>query len=163
MKQFRRLSMYASALLLAGITTLSNPSNAHAQERPFGLGLILGDPTGFSAKYWVSQRNAWDFGLAWSLDGGETLHLHADYLWHDFDLIDEPRTPVYFGVGGRLAQADDPVLSVRVPFGITHLVQDIPIDVFFELVPMFNLVPSTRLDLQGGIGARYYFRQDRRR
>jgi hypothetical protein len=38
-------------------------SVAIAQERRFGLGVILGEPTGISAKLWISPVNALDFGL----------------------------------------------------------------------------------------------------
>lgn len=34
-----------------------------AQERRFGLGVIIGEPTGVSAKLWTSPVNAFDFGL----------------------------------------------------------------------------------------------------
>lgn len=128
-----------------------------AQNRPFGLGVILGSPTGISFKYWLRQDNAWAGGLAWSLDSNESLHIHAEYVWHRFDVIEEPRTALYYGVGGLIVQANEPRLGVRVPFGITHLIRDDPIDFFFELVPVFDLVPETRFDLEGGIGVRYYF------
>jgi len=36
---------------------------SYAQERTFGLGVMLGEPTGFSAKLWTSNSNAFDFGL----------------------------------------------------------------------------------------------------
>ena len=41
--------------------------SAHATEvgygRKFGLGFVLGDPTGLSAKWWIGATNALDFGL----------------------------------------------------------------------------------------------------
>jgi len=40
-----------------------------AQERGFGLGVIIGEPTGISAKLWTSPVNAFDFGLGWSIGG----------------------------------------------------------------------------------------------
>lgn len=31
------------------------------------------------------------------------------------------------------------------------------IDAFFELVPVFNLIPATVISLEGGVGIRYFF------
>src|SRR5512141_800410 len=83
-----------------------------AQDHGFGLGVILGEPTGFSAKLWTSPVNAFDFGLGFSIggdrigkfngsyDGGSRTHFHMDYLWHSFDAIyTDINLPVYYGVG----------------------------------------------------------------
>src|ERR1041384_2381931 len=43
---------------------------SRAQERAFGLGVIVGEPTGLSAKLWTSSTNAFDFGLGRSIGGG---------------------------------------------------------------------------------------------
>lgn len=39
-----------------------------AQDHGFGMGIILGEPTGLSAKAWTSNDNAFDFALAWSFN-----------------------------------------------------------------------------------------------
>ena len=31
--------------------------------RKFGLGVVIGDPTGLTAKWWIAPTNALDFGL----------------------------------------------------------------------------------------------------
>ncbi len=49
-------------------------------------------------------------------------------------------------------------LGARFPLGITHLLAQEPIDLFFELAPVLNLGPDTGLDLEGGIGIRYYLK-----
>jgi hypothetical protein len=41
-------------------------ANAAAQG-PFGLGVIVGEPTGVAAKYWLSNRTAFAGAVAWSL------------------------------------------------------------------------------------------------
>lgn len=70
-----------------------------AKDRNFGLAMILGEPTGISAKLWTSSTNALDFDLGWSVggdrigqhnsnyDGGSPIHFYRDYLWHSFDAI----------------------------------------------------------------------------
>lgn len=84
-----------------------------AQEKGFGMGLILGEPTGLSAKLWTSKNNAFDFGFGIGLggdrikykgeyDNGGRIHFHLDYLWHSFNAISSTeRFLLYDGIGGR--------------------------------------------------------------
>jgi len=130
-----------------------------AQERGFGLGIILGEPTGVSGKLWTSNENAFDFGAAWSFQGDGNLLLQADYVWHMFRLIhvQEGKLPFYVGVGGEVILSDDPVIGVRVPVGLDYMFAKAPVDIFVEIVPILRLAPSTDFDLAGGLGARYWF------
>jgi hypothetical protein len=133
--------------------------NINAQDRGFGLGIILGEPTGVSGKLWTSGQNAFDFGAAWSFQGEGNLLLQADYVWHIFRLIPVPdgKLPFYVGVGGEVILADDPVIGVRVPLGLDYMFGNAPVDIFVELVPILRLAPSTDFDFAGGVGARYWF------
>jgi len=130
-----------------------------AQDKGFGLGIILGEPTGVSGKLWTSGENAFDFAAAWSFQGNGHLLLQADYVWHIFRLIpvSSGRLPFYVGVGGRVVFADDPTIGVRVPFGLDYMFSNAPVDIFLELVPILDLAPSTDFDFGAGIGARYWF------
>ncbi|MDZ7681303.1 MAG: hypothetical protein U5J63_06195 [Fodinibius sp.] len=40
--------------------------------------------------------------------------------------------------------------------GVNYLFEDSPIGLFFEVAPIFNIVPSTDFDVDGGIGVRFY-------
>jgi hypothetical protein len=130
-----------------------------AQDQDFGLGIIIGEPTGISFKKWTGSTTAIDGAVAWSFSGQDALHLHVDYLIHNFDMItvERGRLPVYFGLGARLKLEDRTIFSVRIPVGVCYLFDKAPLDVFFELVPMFDLVPDTDFKLSGSIGIRYYF------
>jgi hypothetical protein len=130
-----------------------------AQDHGFGMGLILGEPTGLSAKLWTSSDNAFDFAAAWSFKGDGHLLLQADYVWHFFNLMPVPsgKLPLYIGIGGRVILADDPRFGIRIPIGIDYLFADAPIDVFLELVPILDLSPETDFGVGGGIGIRYWF------
>ena len=139
-----------------------------AQDHGFGMGIILGEPTGLSAKAWTSNDNAFDFALAWSFNNyhhgndydndGDVL-LQADYVWHFFNAISvsSGKLPIYVGVGARVVLADDPSFGVRIPVGIDYLFANAPIDIFLELVPILDLSPSTDFGIGGGIGIRYWF------
>ncbi len=143
-----------------------------AQERGFGLGVIIGEPTGISAKLWTSSVNAFDFGLGWSFggdrigkyngyyDGGRRVDFHLDYLWHSFSAIhSSERFPLYYGFGGRMNSGAgyEGSVAVRGVFGIAWLPQNTPIDVFLEVVPSLQLTSSTGFGFDAGIGARYFF------
>jgi len=69
---------------------------------------MVGEPSGVTAKAWVSERGAFDLGVGWSFDGDTSLHVHANYLWHFYDVIkvEEGRLPFYIGVGMRYKQVD---------------------------------------------------------
>ena len=77
--------------------------SVQAQDSGFGVGVMVGEPTGLSAKMWTSQTTAAQFGLAWSFDS--YLHAHADFIMHKFDLINVSKgeLPIYFGLGAPTA------------------------------------------------------------
>lgn len=145
-------------VLLFGLAMLVVPP-AHAQDEGFGAGIILGEPTGLSAKAWVSRQNAVDFGLAYSFRRDGYFHLHGDYLWHFPHAIQAPqRIPLYTGLGARLAVGKGSgVFGIRIPFGIAYWLSEAPIEFFLEIAPVLDLAPATELSGNGGIGARYYF------
>jgi len=134
----------------------------NGQGKGFGAGVMIGEPTGLSAKYWLDDDNALDFGLAYSfVRSNSALSMHADYIYHAFDVIKSNyRIPLYYGFGARIRLVNDAdnSLGARGVIGIAWLSDEAPFDVFFEVVPVFNLFPETALNLDAAIGARYYFK-----
>jgi hypothetical protein len=129
-----------------------------AQDSGIGVGIIIGEPTGFSAKSWLSSNDALDAGVAWSMSNG-WFHLHADYLRHAFELIpvEKGKLPLYFGIGARIGFGPDVQIGARVPLGINYLFDDVPLDIFLEVAPGMLITPDTKFDMGGGIGVRYWF------
>jgi hypothetical protein len=162
----KKIMLIALALVLFSASAWAGPGD-------FGLGIIIGEPTGLSAKIWLSPKSAVDGGLAWSLQGDGALHLHADYLLHDFKLIhvDQGRMALYYGIGGRFLfhnndhwwddhhhhNDKDVHVGLRIPVGLEYIFSGEKMDLFLELAPVLDLVPDTDLDLNGGIGIRYFF------
>jgi len=130
-----------------------------AQNKGFGLGVIVGEPTGVSFKYWTDSNSAFDGAVAWSFIDGGALHLHADYILHSFNLIRvaSGSLPFYYGIGGRIKFLDDAGIGVRVPVGLAYLFGGTPIDIFFEVVPILDLAPKTDFKINAAIGGRYFF------
>lgn len=130
-----------------------------AQNSGLGLGVVFGEPTGLSAKMWTSQRTAVDAAVAWSFVGTGWLHIHTDFLIHNFDLINvsEGSLPVYFGVGAYMGLSSDLAFGARIPFGIAYHFEGAPVEIFAELVPGLALLPEIEFYVGGGIGIRYYF------
>ena len=130
-----------------------------SQNKEFGLGIIVGEPTGVSFKYWTDSNSAFDGAIAWSFINGGALHIHADYILHSFNLIrvESGKLPFYYGIGGRIKFLDDAGIGVRVPVGLTYIFDDTPIDIFLEIVPILDLTPKTDFKINAAIGGRYYF------
>jgi hypothetical protein len=132
---------------------------ASAQDHGFGLGVIVGEPTGLSLKGWTGSRSALDFALAWSFGRHDAFHVHADYLFHKFGLfkVEKGDLVLYYGIGGRVKAVEKTRVGVRIPIGISYLFERDPIEIFFELGPILDLAPSTDFYMTGGIGIRYFF------
>lgn len=149
-----------AALALLAFTLLGGVQTAAAQQRGFGLGVILGEPTGFSFKGWLDSKSAIDAGLAWSFLHETTFHVHVDYLLHSDALTKRSDTPVYYGIGGRVKAGGhgEDRIGVRIVGGLAYYVPDAPVDIFVEIAPVVDFAPSTDVQINGGIGARYFFR-----
>lgn len=130
-----------------------------AQSSGLGAGIIVGEPTGISFKYWTGKLSAFDGAIAWSFGKEDAMHLHADMLWHNPDLIavSQGSLPVYYGIGVRIKLEDKSKLGVRIPVGIAYQFVEAPFDIFLEIVPLLDLVPATDFGLNAAIGVRYFF------
>ena len=150
-----RLTLVALAVLVA--MAVAQPGGAGK----LGVGLMAGEPSGISAKAWLSPNTALDAGLAWYswwAEGG--LHVHADFLYHFNNLVPDlefATLPPYIGIGGRIKFEEKSHIGARVPLGVTMLFKEFPVDLFLEVVPIVNLIPSTKADWNSAIGFRYYF------
>jgi len=149
--------MKKAALMLIILGCLAGLS--FGQNGDIGLGIILGEPTGFSAKLWTGKTTAFDAGAAWSFVSGGFFQVHGDFLFHNFDLfqVETGKLALYYGFGGRVKLADQTIVSVRVPIGISYQFEKTAIELFLEVVPMLDIVPATDVGIAGGAGFRYFF------
>ena len=179
------ISLILSSVLVATIGGWSKPAQAAFKtarygspetSRPYGLGVILGEPTGITAKYWFDRRQAIDSTFSYSFN--DYFLLYADYLYHfprAFGRSTEFLSQLnpYVGVGLELfIQTQDTGnqdrtyfrsdqgstgLGIRIPLGIEWRPGSPPLGVFVELTPGVGVIPATFGFVQGGIGLRFYF------
>jgi hypothetical protein len=164
MKQKRRWIWLCISLVFF----LSFGMEALAQEQGFGVGLVVGEPTGLTGKMWLSREDALVGATAWSYDtpydksyNKNAVHyLHVDYIRHLRGKlkVQSGKMPLYFGAGVRMVSINnnDTILGVRVPLGIVYIPESLPIDFFLEVVPIMNLVPETRLESDIAVGVRFF-------
>lgn len=163
-----------SLCLLAALAALPIQSASAAKGGPLGLGIVLGEPSGLSAKYWLGSRTAVDFGLAYSFNS--FFAIFSDYLYHFPAAFASQKNPIseispYVGIGAiffadtassrsssRYFTTDGDVgLGLRLPLGLEWRPNSAPIGIFLELVPGIGIIPSTFGFVEGGLGGRFYF------
>lgn len=152
-------------LILTIVSLAAMTAAATAQTSGTGVGIIVGEPTGITLKHWISSNTAIDAAAAWSFSGDADLHVHVDWLHHNWYLlkdetdITEGELPIYFGIGGRVkVQDEDSMVGVRFIAGVAYMFENSPLEVFFEIAPIMDLIPDTELNANAGIGIRFYFR-----
>lgn len=145
------------------IFNVSNLTFAYAQPgytKQFGFGLVLGEPTGITGKYFSDPENAVDMGVAYSFS--DYMLIYSDKLWHWPEVFNGKnsdfvkRLSPYMGVGAGIFVGKSALLDVRIPFGISWLPVKPSLELFLEIVPALRIAPSTAFDFGGGIGVRIY-------
>ncbi len=137
------------------------------QSYKYGIGVIIGTPTGFTGKYMLGDRSAFQANLGWSFWPRTGFHGTFDYqvLFPGVIKNEEGRAlnsvVPYVAIGGRArimsGDNDDTVFKVgiRIGGGIEYIVDRFSI--FLEILPVVNVIPSTEFDFEGGLGFRFNF------
>ncbi|MFP4416164.1 MAG: hypothetical protein ACOC41_01660 [Chitinivibrionales bacterium] len=134
-----------------------------AAQPDFEIGVILGDIDGLSMKLWMSEESALDFAAAWDIFD-ERLHIHGEYLHHArFFKLRKGQLPAYLGFGGVMridVGVDDEdnglILGLRIPAGVSYIFEELPLSLFLEVGPRFDITDS-EWGVDGGLGIRYIF------
>lgn len=162
------------------ILMLVAASGAKGQEFPratgpspagglFGLGVVVGEPTGFSAKYWTRSDRALDFALGASFYSD--FRFHATYLFH-VDAFNHQRVPLHYGIGlsltgkgdrsvvvggGSVTRRSELGIGPRGSLGVSYLLPNAPFDLFLEIGATLFVVRPAGLELDLLVGTRFYF------
>lgn len=157
------MNRYIATLTLISICFCGT---AFAQNRSFGFGFTVLGQTGLSLRQQIRRSSAIASGISWSFRDRELFHFHADYLLDTLILSpnNTSRFSLYYGFGGRYKseppqhrKIGDYEIGIRLPFGMSYIFTTPPIDVFFEVGPVFDFWPNIGLGLASGIGVRYLF------
>ncbi|HAP70841.1 MAG TPA: hypothetical protein DCQ41_00120 [Cryomorphaceae bacterium] len=147
-------------LIIAFLGTLA----AEAQEFKghYGVGLAIGEPSGFSIKKFINNGEAFQYTLGYStVKDQEGVNIGADFLLHNYDFItaEKGKIPFYYGAGIHLRSYNDMGNQVyaRVPLGLAYEVSDLPLDIFFEFAPGIAVIPQPSLVTNFALGGRFYF------
>ena len=159
------VTIFVTYALISGTA----PAQSTLAERgPFGLGAMYGmtgpNPrylAGITAKYFLDASNAIGTAVLRRLSSKDDYYIWADYLRHYRSLItvDKGELPFYLGIGGRLKlqESNEDKFGIRFPVGLAYEFATVPVDVFLEVVPIWDVALSYDFDLEGGIGLRFYF------
>lgn len=194
---FFKPASYLLAVILFGLVLLVPFVQADintSESRPFessvdggpgklGLGLMLGEPSGITGKYWLSRTNAVDLGMAYSFNN--YFAIMSDYLFH-FPNAFSPTAKgdlkgqfvPFIGFGAILfvnsaasnsfpqnsnqhfftdSNGNSAALGLRVPLGVEFLARKAPLGVYVEVDPGVGIIPDTFGFVEAEIGARFYF------
>lgn len=149
--------MRAARIVLLAALVWSVP--ARADSGSFGLGLILGQPTGVTGAYQLSDNTMIDgaLGLGWVDDRDFYLHVEFDYFLPTLVRGNSVELSAYLGIGGFFVAHHDPGIGARAPFGLSLDFTSVPLQIFLEASLLFLVVPDVDLDVRGALGFRYYF------
>jgi hypothetical protein len=153
--------------LLACCLLAITPRTVHAQGS-FGIGLIVGEPTGISWKYQLNDRHALDGALGFS--PFDRMRLHVDYLWLNRAFNDRQFTLSYgaglaIGFGKRWVDGrrgvlcyvvQEAALAIRIPVGLSYQIPRTPLEAGLEIAPLLILGPEAGWGFDGGLILRIY-------
>jgi len=129
-------------------------------DNEVSIGMAIPNPAGITIKYWTSDTHAIAVFGAWSTSDSKYT-FQADYLTHDFKAIPmEPgAAPFYYGIGVRVKsqKRHSTETSIRIPIGVSYLMDTAPLDMFAEAGPRLQVAPETKFKLNIMLGIRYRF------
>lgn len=164
--------VFVFCVMTLQVLAAAPPAPRYSASRDLGLGIVLGEPTGFSGKYWLDDQKAIDgiVGYRW----GKSVVLAGDFLWHfaqPFGADNDFTSRLFAYVGGGLmfgafnsssagntnTNATEFGLALRIPAGLEWRSFDQQFGVYLEVAPGMAIAPSTAAVFNGGVGGRYYF------
>jgi len=166
-----RISLVA-LLALTGAARIAaadgaSPDAPHPVDKgTFGIGIVLGEPTGISAKLYLTDDTAIQAAVGINFIGSG-VQGNAEYLLHPWVLQDRDlfSLPVYLGPGLRFIQyggrgvESHAAIGLRAVIGMQFDFKEQPLDAFVEVagVVEYDFTEKGEVALNLGAGVRYYF------
>ena len=146
--------------LLIGIAVCNGQDVQRYTQGKFGVGFVVGEPTGIAWKYRLDPAHAVDGAIG--ISPNNQFRMHVDYLWqsHPFNernLALHYGAGVAFGSGRTYLRTQEVGFGLRGVGGVDYMIRNTPLDLFFELGPMLLLTPNSGSGVDLGFGARVFF------
>lgn len=138
-----------------------------AEKGTLGVGIILGEPTGITAKLYLKDDQAIQAaaGASFVANG---LQVDTDYVFHPWILQDKDTfvLPIYVGPGVRFIDysggsngSSHFAAGLRAVGGMLFDFKNVPLDAFIEVAGVleYDFKTGAGLGLNLGAGVRYYF------
>jgi hypothetical protein len=163
MTRLPRSILVATILALALVAV---PAAARAQRTvghagpggSFGLGLVVGSPSGLSAELSLGGAGALDFALGLDVFSDRDFYFHLVYKAYLVELVSgNPRLPLYLGIGGFVSDHKDIRLGARAPLGIALDFTNAPVHVFLEAALLVTVIDKPKAGVGGAVGFHYFF------
>lgn len=151
--------MRTSRLLLIAML-LSVPATANAGV---GIGLFLGEPTGFTLKADLQRRSSLEVLLGVNSVPRDNRGLYGHFTFLVAPFVANGRSvtiPFRFGIGGAVFDCGETCVAVRAPFEIAFQFHSAPFELYLEIAAKLTLIDPAHdalFDLDGGGGFRIYF------
>jgi hypothetical protein len=168
MKKSLAILIGMAGCLAAAGTTLADTTavaadpasgSAFTAESGFGIGFVLGTPSGVSGSLPLGKTNAINAVIGYDLNSDANLFLQADYVWIQPGLIpvESGTASLYYGPGAFARLAKNTAFGIRGVIGVDYRFANEPLQLFLEVGPGINLIPDTKANVGAGLGLRYYF------
>ena len=147
--------------------------HAFSQTEGIGIGAKLGTTVDFTAKFWMSEKTAFDLSAGFDYGGFGGLHFSADYLIHNWSFdIAQDIMKVYFGPGLGVGLATGYSswywdtfsysrvwFTIRAPGGVGYYFHGFPLEAFVEFAPGVDIFGPYGFNFRWDsyVGARWYF------
>jgi hypothetical protein len=163
-----------ATIVVALLSTVGECNAQGPRGKEFGFGIIIGEPLGLTAKYWVNKENALVFDIGASYFGAPRFQV--DYLWH-LNVFQSQIVKLYAGPGLGLGfgtegsgfwykdkyhrgywiyREEGLGVAMRVMVGVNIIPRNTPIEIFFELGPNMGVIPNFGVGLDAAVGIRFY-------
>lgn len=163
---------YVLLTVIILIISVTDSQSFSPKGRNFGIGLMVGEPSGLTLKIWTQTDKAFALSVSNSYLGN--LRLGVDYLWH-YNVFNSSVANLYAGPGfaigigenggwlynekdkGWYKDNDDIGIGVRGVVGFNLVPRNTPLEFFGEVGLMIGFLPGTFTNMEGGVGFRFYF------
>jgi hypothetical protein len=138
-----------------------------AEKGSFGVGIVLGEPTGIAAKLYLEDDRAIQGAVGFNFYGSG-IQVNAEYVFHPWIVQERDAfvLPIYLGPGLRFIQYDSGrgednhyAVGLRGVVGMLFDFKEVPLDVFLEIAGVleYDFTDGFGPALNLGAGVRYYF------